>query len=138
MEVEWFVPILVKSLPFDVFFFAILLIMLERTVVFVSDDILKSSSAVLAMKVLLHPFVIYHSIVPVLPNAVIHNLEAPVPLLIGVKRSQLINNEIEMTSDTAINWIDLDAMDDNSACAIWSDLDHDVPVPHLNGLKEKV
>ena len=45
-----------------------------------------------------------------------------------------------MDSDTAINWIDLDSMtsSDDLPCAIWSDLDRGVAIPHFNGLMDKV
>jgi len=38
----------------------------------------------------------------------IHFIEAPVPVLIGLTKHQLRENDIEITNDTAINWIDLD------------------------------
>ena len=60
------------------------------------------------MKALVHPFTICHSIIPVLPRALMDYLEAPVPLLIGLSKQQLIDEGIEMTSKTPITWIDLE------------------------------
>ena len=84
LDIDWFCPLLIKSLRFDILIKVLFAILLEKTIIFVSDEILKSSNAVLAMKALIFPFNIYHSIIPVLPNALIDYLEAPVPMLIGV------------------------------------------------------
>lgn len=95
-------------MPVEEFLKIIYTIMCEGTIIFFSEYLIKSSSAVLAMKAIVDPFQICHSIIPVLPQALIHFIEAPVPVLIGLTKHQLRENDIEITNDTAINWIDLD------------------------------
>lgn len=86
------------------------------------------------MKALTHPFQIYHSIIPVLPQALFGYIEAPVPLLIGCTKQQLLANEIVPDSDTHINWIDLDDYKNSN----WSKLDSKFPMPSFDFLKDKI
>jgi hypothetical protein len=106
--------------------------MLEKTIIFVSEDVQKCSSAVLAMKALIKPFSICHSVIPVLPGALIDYLGAPVPLLVGITKRQLRDNEVEMVDNTPISWVDLDDSENH----IWSKIDDDFQMPYFEGLND--
>ena len=107
-------------------------VLLERSIIFVSESIQKSSNAVQAIRAFVEPFSICHSVIPVLPQALFNYLDAPVPLLLGVSKLQLKENSIEPTNQTPISWIDLD----DPKSSIWSL--ETVPIPSFGGLKDKI
>ena len=61
--------------------------MLEKSVVFVSENLGVLTSSVLGISKLLQPFHWPHVIVPVLPTSLYEILDAPVPLILGMQSS---------------------------------------------------
>jgi hypothetical protein len=59
-------------------------IFLERSVIFISSSPTKLSSVVLGFKSLMKPFSWCHTLIPVLPSALLEMLDSPFPLLSGV------------------------------------------------------
>ncbi|GAM21576.1 hypothetical protein SAMD00019534_047510 [Acytostelium subglobosum LB1] len=60
-------------------------VLLEQRVVFVSDNLSLLSSACFAMQSFIHPFVWQGLFVPIIPQALIDYLEAPVPFIAGAQ-----------------------------------------------------
>lgn len=58
--------------------------MLEKSVIFVSDNLPLLSSAVLGMQCFLNPFKWCHVSIPILPKSLLDMIEAPVPFILGL------------------------------------------------------
>ena len=111
--------------------------MLEKTVVFVSEDIQYSSCAVLAMRALVEPFKIWFAMVPVMPQLVIEYLSAPVPLLVGMTSQLMRQNKLDYFDATwdlneEINWVNLS--DENYT--LWQG--DEIIIPFCSNLKEVI
>ena len=112
-------------------------VMLEKTIIFVSKDVQKCSCAVLALRALIYPFKICFTMIPVLPQAVVDYLSAPVPLMIGVSSVILENNNINYFESSAnigeeTNWIHLD----DESQSLWNS--GEFPIPYLWGMRDKI
>lgn len=63
--------------------------LLEKSVIFVSDNLPLLSSAVLGMQCFLYPFKWCHVQIPLLPKSLLDMIEAPMPFLVGLLRSHV-------------------------------------------------
>lgn len=63
--------------------------MLEKSLIFVSDNLPLLSSAVLGMQCFLSPFKWCHVSIPILPKSLIEIVEAPMPFIVGLLRSHV-------------------------------------------------
>lgn len=78
-----------SALSADQFLKILFSIMLEKSVIFVSDNLPLLSSAVLGMQCLLLPFKWSYVQIPILPKSLVDMVEAPMPFLVGLLRSHL-------------------------------------------------
>ena len=76
-EYHWHVPTLMSLLSPKMFCKLLTAVLLERSLVFVHDNLSILSSVVLAFKTLIRPFQWSYLFVPVLPAALIDSLELP-------------------------------------------------------------
>ena len=83
-DVIWYCSCLFSSISLNNFYKVLLSVMLEKSVVFVSENLGLLTSSVLGIYKLLKPFQWPHVIVPVLPYSLYEILDAPVPVLLGV------------------------------------------------------
>jgi hypothetical protein len=84
IDIEWLCIPLMTSLKFHDFFWLILAVLQEKSVVFVSKNLALLSSCVLGILALLRPFKWPYLMVPIVPNSLKEVLDAPVPLVAGV------------------------------------------------------
>lgn len=63
--------------------------LLEKSVIFVSDNLPLLSSAVLGMQHFLFPFKWCYVQIPILPRSLVEMIEAPMPILVGLLNSHL-------------------------------------------------
>ena len=61
--------------------------MLEKSVIFVSDNIPLLSSAILGMQCFLAPFKWTYVQIPILPRSLVDMIEAPMPFIVGLLKS---------------------------------------------------
>jgi hypothetical protein len=61
-------------------------LLLERSLVFVHDNLSIISSVILGFKLLMRPFQWCYMLAPILPNSLLENLEVPQPILVGITR----------------------------------------------------
>jgi hypothetical protein len=61
--------------------------MLEKSIIFVSDNIPLLSSAVLGMQCFLAPFKWNYVQIPILPRSLVEMIEAPMPFIVGLLKS---------------------------------------------------
>ena len=80
----WFCPALLSLLHMDDFFRVLRSVLLESSVVFVSNNITLLSAAILGLKALIKPFRWCFALVPVLPSALLDILDTPQPILVGI------------------------------------------------------
>ena len=85
----WLAPMFLSALTAESFFKILCAIMLEKSVIFVSDNLPLLSSAILGMQCFLHPFKWSYVQIPILPRSLVDMIEAPMPFLVGLLRSHL-------------------------------------------------
>ena len=88
-DMIWFSPMIISALTAEQFFQIICAIMLEKSVIFVSDNLPLLSSSVLGLQCFLHPFKWSFVQIPILPRSLVDMIEAPMPFLVGLLRSHL-------------------------------------------------
>ena len=78
-----------SALSAESFFKILCALLLEKSVIFVSDNLPLLSSAILGMQCFLHPFKWSYVQIPILPRSLVDIVEAPMPILVGLLRSHL-------------------------------------------------
>lgn len=81
------IHMLLEILPVERFMHIFSAVLCERRLIFVSDHVDLLSSAVHAAAAMLHPFKWQHIFIPVLPSRLVDYASAPMPLMMGIKRS---------------------------------------------------
>ncbi|GAM18587.1 hypothetical protein SAMD00019534_017620 [Acytostelium subglobosum LB1] len=104
--IEWGMLSLLTSLSLKTITTLLSAILLEQRVVFVCDDLSLLSTICLSMHSMMHPFKWQGLFVPVLPQALVDYLEAPVPFLAGVQvlRKQTFEGLIVDIKEDTINF----------------------------------
>ncbi|KAF0695705.1 Aste57867_13490 [Aphanomyces stellatus] len=82
---HWALPVLLKSLTFDVLLTTLAALLLETKLLVVCDDTELLTATVLGLVSLLSPLVWTGPLIAVLPATLLEYLEAPVPYVIGVQ-----------------------------------------------------
>jgi hypothetical protein len=117
----WFCPALYSLFNVYDFYKILTAVLLERSLVFVSDNITILSSTILGLKGLLKPFQWCYALVPVLPNPLINMLDIPQPILVGVTKRDYKTIDLTDEEKSFKTWVFLD---DNSVR--WSTYDEDM------------
>ena len=110
MDAYWYCPTLFSIFQIDDFFKLLSAVLLERSLIFVSDNLTILSSVILGLKTLIKPFQWCYALIPILPSPLVDILDTPQPLLAGITNhdyDSVINNmtEEEMQYKT---WVFLD------------------------------
>lgn len=84
VDIEWLCVPLFTSLKFNDFFWLVLAVLQEKSVVFVSKNLGMLSSCVVGILALIRPFKWTNLMVPIIPNSLREVLDAPVPLVAGI------------------------------------------------------
>jgi hypothetical protein len=85
-EHVWFCPALFTIFNIDDFLKILTAVLLERSLIFVSNNLTLLSSVTLGLKTLIKPFQWCFAFVPVLPSALVQILDTPSPILVGITR----------------------------------------------------
>ena len=88
-DMMWLSPMFLSALTSSQFLKILYAMMLEKSIIFVSDNLPLLSSAVLGMQCFLHPFKWSYVQIPILPQSLVDIIEAPMPFIIGLLRSHL-------------------------------------------------
>lgn len=104
LDIEWLCVPLLTSLKFNDFFWLILAVLQEKSIVFVSKNLALLSSCVLGILALIRPFKWPYLMVPIVPNSLKEVLDAPVPLVAGAPSLSLQ----ERQALPSIIWVLLD------------------------------
>lgn len=80
--------ILFSCLPYQEFILVFLFLMLEKSIVFVDEDLKKLTSCITTLTALLKPFLWTYPQIPSLPKSQYELLNAPVPIIAGVNMSK--------------------------------------------------
>ena len=83
-EHHWHCPTLFSLLSPRLLCKILTAVLLERSLVFVHDNLSILTSVVLALKTLIRPFQWCYMLVPVLPTVLLETLDLPQPLLVGI------------------------------------------------------
>jgi hypothetical protein len=85
----WLAPMFMSALTPETFLKILYCMMLEKSIVFVSDNLPLLSSAILGLQCFLWPFKWSYVQIPILPRSLVEMVEAPMPFLVGLLRSHL-------------------------------------------------
>ncbi|EGR32985.1 hypothetical protein IMG5_064390, partial [Ichthyophthirius multifiliis] len=88
IEAEWGCSIVLSSLELEQFISIFLSLLLEQSIVFVSNNSALLSSTVLLFHSLLKPFLWPHPLIINLPNNFMHVLDIPIPVLVGLNKDK--------------------------------------------------
>jgi len=77
LEHHWHLPTLFSVLSPTLIFQLLTAIMLEKSIVFVHDNLAVLTSVVLGLKILMRPLQWCYMLVPILPTVLIESLELP-------------------------------------------------------------
>jgi DENN (AEX-3) domain len=61
-------------------------VLLERSIIFVSNSKNRLSSALFTVRNLISPFKWWHVFIPIVPTSLMDVIEAPVPVLLGLTK----------------------------------------------------
>lgn len=141
----WLSPMFLSALSADTFLKILYAIMLEKSVIFVSDNLPLLSSATLGMQSFLHPFKWSYVQIPILPRSLVDMVEAPMPFIVGLLKSHL--NEVPSLTDRMRGSVhdgfnDVERLvvhinDDKKEVTI-DDRGVDLPLPVFRGLVESL
>ena len=108
IENFWFCPTLFSLFYLEDFYRLLTAVLLERSLIFVSDNLTILSSVILGLKTLIQPFSWCYALIPVLPSALIDILDTPQPILVGITRNDY--NGLQLSEEERENktWIQLD------------------------------
>ena len=116
LSFNWHVPVLLSLFSdFRIIMKLITAVMLERSVIFISANPAKLSSAILGIKSLIKPFSWCNTQIPVLPGDLLQILDSPFPIIVGITQesyAQLLEDyylESELVESNT--WVYLDQAD---------------------------
>ena len=90
-EYHWHCSLLFSLFPQYTLLKLLTALLLERSLIFVHDNLSVVSSVVLALKLLLRPFQWCFLLAPVLPNKLLDQIDQPFPILVGITRKDFDN-----------------------------------------------
>lgn len=76
--------------------------MLEKSIVFVHDNLAVLTSVVLGLKILIRPMQWCYMLVPILPTVLMESLELPQPILVGITTRDYTLNVMSTLSEDEI------------------------------------
>ncbi|CDW72193.1 UNKNOWN [Stylonychia lemnae] len=123
LDCMWFCPTIFSLFFIEDFYRILTAVLLERSLIFVSDNLTILSSVVLGFKSLIKPFQWCYALIPVLPSPLIDILDTPQPILVGISRedyNMIQLSEEEMKTKT---WIFLD---EQTITVNWGEYDEDL------------
>ena len=97
IEHSWYCPTLFSLFKIEDFFSLLTAVLLERSLVFVSDNLSLLSSSILGFKTLIKPFSWCYALIPILPSPLLDILDTPQPILVGITSEEY--DKIELTED---------------------------------------
>lgn len=88
-DLLWHAPMFLSAVTADDFYKILCAMLLEKSIIFVSDNLSLLSSAVLGMQCFLAPFRWCHVAIPILPKSLVEMIEAPMPIIVGLLHTHL-------------------------------------------------
>ena len=81
------------------------LIMHERSIIFVSNNLTILSNVILGFQALIHPFLWFHPLIQILPRALLGILDSPFPMIVGITHEDY--QDLQLTEEEKIlrNWV---------------------------------
>ncbi|CAI2375210.1 unnamed protein product [Moneuplotes crassus] len=111
LAIKWHGPFFFSKIDFGKFFYLFRAILLERSVVFVSEDKNFLSSIINGYRTLLKPFKWCHIFISILPKLLIDYMCAPQPMLLGISNREGFLEELEEDACDEKIWVELDPKD---------------------------
>lgn len=136
LDIMWHGPFFFNKIDFSHFFYIFRAIMLEKSVVFISEDMNFLSSIINGYRILLKPFKWCHIFIAILPKLLIDYMCAPQPMLLGITKKLEFFEELDQDAWDDKIWVELDGQNQNPQVNI-----HDtqsVTECNLGGLEEEL
>ena len=108
LEHLWFCPTLFSLFDCDTFLHLMTLLLLEKSVVFVSNNLTMLTNIIHSLKLLLSPFQWYYPLIYVLPQPLMELLETPQPILMGITRDDYAQLSLTDEEKEFRNWVFID------------------------------
>ena len=81
------------------------LIMHERSIIFVSNNLTILSNVILGFQVLIRPFIWYHPLIQILPSALLGILDSPFPMIVGITHEDYQELELSEQEKSLRTWV---------------------------------
>jgi hypothetical protein len=81
------------------------LIMHERSIIFVSNNLTILSNIILGFQVLIRPFIWYHPLIQILPSALLGILDSPFPMIVGITHEDYQELELSEQEKSLRTWV---------------------------------
>lgn len=134
VDLIWFCLPLFTSLRFHDFFWLLLAVLQEKSIVFVSNNLSLLSSCVLGLVALLRPYKWPNLMIPIVPNSLREVLDAPIPLIAGIP---IISNS-ERQGYNSIIWVLLDEENTSRKVQGSKDVVQEVTEPEVPQLRRNL
>ncbi len=108
LEQMWFCPTLFSLFDIDSFLHLLTLLLLEKSIVFVSNNLTMLTNIIHALKLLISPFQWYYPLIYVLPQPLMELLETPQPILMGITRDDYSQLTLTEEEKDFRNWVFID------------------------------
>jgi len=119
----WFCPTIFSMFGIEDFYLVLTAVLLERSLVFVSNNLAILSSVILGFKSLIKPFQWCYALIPVLPSPLIDILDTPQPILVGITRTDYQTLALSPEEKLTKTWIFLD---EPRVSVSWGQFDQDL------------
>ena len=135
LDIKWHGPFFFHKIEFRHFFYIFRAIMLEKSIVFVSEDKNFLSSILNGYRILLKPFKWCHIFIAILPKLLIDYMWAPQPMLLGITNKEEFLEELDEDAWDDKIWVELDP---NDGKLINIHGDQELPECSLGGLEKEL
>jgi hypothetical protein len=108
LDIMWHGPFFFSKIEFSHFFYLLKAILLEKSVVFISEDKNFLSSILNGFRILLKPFKWWHIFIAILPKLLIEYIYAPQPMLLGITNKTEFLEELDQDACDDKIWVELD------------------------------
>jgi hypothetical protein len=81
------------------------LIMHERSIIFVSNNLTILSNIILGFQVLIRPFIWYHPLIQILPSALLGILDSPFPMIVGITHEDYQELQLSEQEKSLRTWV---------------------------------
>ena len=111
LDIMWHGPFFLNMITFEDFYYILRAILLEKSIVFISQNLNFLSSIINGFRVLIKPFKWCHLFIAILPKLLIDYMMAPQPMLLGIQDKQEFLMEVDQEAIDDKIWVEMDSLE---------------------------